>query len=81
MLPLKSKDIKISTGGPLIAILNQIDAKRLDLQALDRIKISYGNTSLIVAVDISESSESIQPGKIGLFKEVIEKLEIKKKLN
>jgi AMP phosphorylase len=80
MLTLKSKNVKFSTGGPLIAILNHIDAKKLDLQALDRIKIKHGKREIVAAADISESKE-IKPGQIGLFKELIEELKIKKQTN
>ncbi len=77
MLTLKSKNVKFSTGGPLIAILNHVDAKKLDAQALDRIKIKHGRREIVAAVDISES-KGIQPGQIGLFKELVGELEIKK---
>jgi AMP phosphorylase len=78
MITLKAKDIKISTGGPLIAILNHVDAEKLDLQALDRIKIQHGRKSRIAAIDISETSNGIRPGQIGLFKELVKELNIKK---
>jgi AMP phosphorylase len=77
MITLKSKDIKIATGGPLVAILNKEDAKNLDLRALDRIKIKHGKKEIIAVIDISESEE-IKKGQIGLFKELIRGLRIKK---
>lgn len=77
MITLKAKDVKLSTGGPLIAILNQKDAQRLNLQALDRIKITRGKKEVVAAVDISEST-GVKKGQIGLFKELIEELELKK---
>jgi len=77
MITLKSKDVKFSTGGPLIAILNHQDANKLDVQALDRIKIRYGKKIVIAAIDISESKE-IKQGQIGLFKELVKELKIKK---
>ena len=57
MLTLKTKDINISTGGPLIAILNRLDAEKLDIQALDRIKLQHSRNSIIAAIDISETNE------------------------
>ena len=78
MLRLKSKDIKISTGGPLIVILNRLDAEELDLQPLDRLKIKHGRKSIVTAIDISESDNGIKKGQIGLFKEVLKELGIKK---
>ncbi len=82
---LKVKDIGISSGGPLIAILNPKDALKLDLHAGDRIKITYKNRSTSVAVDISEhlnsphgknKKHSLKEGEIALFEEVIQKLKI-----
>jgi len=81
MLTLKTKDINISTGGPLIAILNRLDAEKLDIQALDRIKLQHSRNSIIAAIDISETNEAIKPGQIGLFKEIIKDLNIKKQTN
>jgi AMP phosphorylase len=78
MLTLKSKDIDTSTGGPLIVILNYLDAEKLDLRALDRIKVQVGKKSVIAAIDISESNKKIKEGEIGLFEEVLDKLNIKK---
>lgn len=82
----KVKDIGISSGGPLIAILNPKDALRSDLHAGDRIKITYKNRSTSAAVDISEhlyaphgnnKKHGIKEGEIALFEEVIEKLKLK----
>ncbi len=41
-MKLKVKDMDIATGGVLVAILNEKDALKLDLHALDRIKIKKG---------------------------------------
>ena len=38
-MKLRVKNVNISSGGPLVAIVNIHDANRLDLKALDRIKI------------------------------------------
>ncbi len=76
---LKVKDVDISSGGPLIVILNYKDAEKLDLQALDRIKIKKGKKQIIAAVDISESDKGIKKGKIGLFEEVLDILKVKDK--
>lgn len=81
MLRLKTKDIKISTGGPLIVILNRLDAEELDLQPLDRLKIKHGKRSIVTAIDISEGERGIKKGQVGLFKEVLDELELKKQTN
>src|SRR3989344_809055 len=82
---LKVKDIGISSGGPLIAVIHPKDALHLDLHAGDRIKITYRNNSISVAVDTSEhldsphgkhKNHSIKEGEIALFEEVIQKLKI-----
>jgi len=78
-MKLKVKDVDLSSGGPLIAIINEKDANRLDLHALDRIKIKKGKKQAVVAINIAESSKSIKKGQIGLFEEVLNKLKLKNK--
>ena len=75
----KVKVVNIATKGPLIAILNHEDATFLDLQALDRIKIKKGSKEIIAAVDISYSKKDINKSEIGLFLDIIEKLNLKNK--
>ncbi|MEK6808684.1 MAG: thymidine phosphorylase, partial [Nanoarchaeota archaeon] len=76
-MQLKVKDLGITTGGNLIAILNEDDAKRLDLKALDRIKVTYRNKTETVMVNISESSKTINKGQVGLVEDVIKSLKVK----
>ncbi len=68
----------IATGGKLIAILNIHDAKRLDLHSGDRILIIYKNRRTICVLDISESAKAVPKGKIGLYEEVLDKLDVKR---
>ena len=71
-MQVKVKDINISTGGPLIVLLNSKDAKTLDLQGADRVILRKGKKEITVAVNISsEDSKSIKSGEIGIFEEVI----------
>ncbi len=70
-MKLKVKDVNLSTGGPYVAILNEDDARKLDLYALDRIKIKN------FAVLVNISTKGIKKGQIGLFEEVLKKLKIK----
>lgn len=74
MFRLKIKDMDISTGGTLVAILNSKDASLLDLHALDRIKIFKGSKMETVLVDIAESGKALPRGQIGLFEEVLSSL-------
>src|SRR3989344_9549868 len=76
-MQLKVKEVKISSGGPLIATLNIEDAIKLDLRALDRIKIKKDSQETIVAIDIAQRGSDINPGEIGLFSEVLEKFKVK----
>lgn len=72
---LKVKDINVTSGGPFVAILNNEDAKELDLYALDRIKIKKSGRELTVVADIS--TKGIKKGEIGLFEEVLKDLKLR----
>ncbi len=73
----KIKDMDITSGSPLVAIINKRDAERLDLHPLDRIKIKKGSKIETVVIDIAESKKSVKPGYIGVFEEVIKSLSLK----
>ena len=70
------KDMGLSTGGVLIAVLNNHDATHFDVRALDRILIRAGRKKTVAVVDISESEKNIPRGTVGLFEEVLAKLGI-----
>ena len=53
---LKVNDLRISTGGVLVAILNQKDAEKLDIHPLDRIKIQKGYRVETVVINIAQRS-------------------------
>ncbi len=76
-MKLKVKDIDISSGGPLVAVVNHEDAAMLDLHVMDRIKIKKGNKIETAVVDIAESKKIIPKGKIGVFEEIIQSLKLK----
>src|SRR3989344_2426300 len=76
-MKLKVKDIDISSGGPLIAVVNHEDAAMLDLHVMDRIKIKKGHKIETVVVDIAQSKKVVPKGKIGVFEEVINSLGLK----
>ncbi len=71
------KDMDIATGGILVAILNEKDAKKLDLHSGDRIIVKHNHNEHTCILDISESKKAVPEGKIGLFEEVLDKLSVK----
>ena len=73
----KVKDLDIATAGPLVIVVNQKDAQRLDLHANDRVLVKKGRSKSVVIVDISEDPKSIRKGYIGAFEEVLDKLNLK----
>ena len=74
---LKVKDMDISTGGPLVVILNGKDAMKFDIHHLDRIKVIKGNKIETVVVDITTNSKTVPQGNIGVYEEVINSLKLK----
>ncbi len=66
----------IATGGTLVAILNIKDARKLDLRSGDRILIKDHNREITCILDISESKKAVPEGKIGLFEEVLDRLNL-----
>ena len=50
-MKLRAKDIDISSGGPLIVVLNHKDAKMLDLHVMDRLKVRKGSKSETAVVE------------------------------
>ncbi len=75
---LKVKKLGIASGGPLIVVINQDDARRLDLHALDRIKIRK-NKDVIAVANIDEGSKTVRQGEIGLYDEIAESINAKTK--
>ena len=76
-LKFKVKDMDIATGGTLVVILNQNDAHKLDLHSGDRILVKHNGREQVCILDISESKKAVPEGKIGLFEEVLDKLNIR----
>lgn len=73
------KDMDVSTGGVLVAVLHAHDAERLDLHHGDRIRITHRAHRAEVIVDIAESERSVPIGSIGLFEEALGKLGAREK--
>ena len=78
-MKFRVKDMDIAADGILIAILNEKDAKKLDLKSGDRILIRHGKKEITCILDISESKRAVPEGKIGLFEEVLDRLKVKHK--
>ncbi len=66
---LRVKKLNVSTGGPLIAVLNRNDAAALGLYAQDRIRIIHLKSKEYVTVVADVDSGGVHPGEIALFEE------------
>lgn len=78
-MKLQVKDMDISSGGPLVAVLNENDAKKMDLHSMDRvkiIKIKRGKVETVL-LNIGESKKAVGQGEIGLYEEVLDSLRLK----
>ena len=76
-MKLKVRDIDISSGGPLVAVVNHKDAAMLDLHVMDRIKVKKGRKIETVVVDIAQSDKVVPKGRLGVFEEVLDSLKLK----
>lgn len=77
-MKLKVKDMDIATGGILVAILNEEDAHKLDLHHEDRVRIKHKQKETTAVIDIAQGN-AVPKGCIGLFEEVLEKLNLDEK--
>ncbi len=76
-MKFRVKDMDIATGGILIAILNTKDAHTMDLHSGDRAIVKADGKETTCILDISESKKAVPEGKIGLFEEVLDRLQVK----
>jgi len=76
-MKLKIKDMNIATGGPIIVILNQDDAKVLDFHVGDRIGIQHNNKKTVAILNFAESEKAVPRGRIGCYEVVLDKLHAK----
>ncbi len=67
----------IASGGILIAILNENDAKLLDLHSGDRIIVRDHTREVTCILDVAKSPKSVPFGEIGLFEEVLSRIHVK----
>ncbi|MDP3733991.1 MAG: AMP phosphorylase [Nanoarchaeota archaeon] len=78
-MKFRVKDMDIATGNILIAIINYKDAQRLDLRSGDRILVKHNSHKVTCILNISESDKAVKEGSIGLFEEVLDRLNVKDK--
>lgn len=71
---LKARHLDIKTGHPWIVIINEIDSKTYGIHAGDEIIIFWNNHQTQVSVDLTK--DLIKEGEIGLFTDIIEKMDI-----
>ncbi len=76
-MKLKIKDMDIATGGVLVVLINEEDAHKLDLHYGDRVKIIKGKKTTTATINVAESEKAVPPGKIGLYEEVLDALNVK----
>lgn len=69
MIPnLRARTLDFEAGGAKIVIINKEFADEYDLHSMDRVRLTFNSTSMIVLVNITEAQ--IASGFIGLFREV-----------
>ena len=73
-MKLKVKDIQLTTGGPLVAVLHEKTAKLLGIFPTERVRITRKKEIANCVVDTTK--KGIEEGEIGLFEEVLKKVKI-----
>ena len=77
-MKLSVKDINLSSGGPLIVVLHEDTAKKLNLYPTDRVTISRLKIKKKINCVLDISTKGIKKNEIGMFEEVFKKLNVKK---
>ena len=75
-MKLRVRDLNIVTGGPLIGILNEDDAKLMDIHVGDRIIVKRGDLFAHVIVDLTTAGKVAPQGSIVLVEEVLSRLQL-----
>ncbi len=70
---LKVKTIDIVTGKKSV-LLNEKDAKALDVRVHDRVSISKGGKTTVALVEITHTF--VNPGEVGVFRDLVDDLSI-----
>jgi len=71
---LKTKNIRFSTGGRLVAALREDEALHYGIQAGDKVEIVFSKSKRLIC-DI-EFSSTLKPGYLGLYKEITDKFDV-----
>ena len=76
-MKLKVKEVQLTTGGPLIAVLHEKTARTLGVFPTDRLHIQrlLNKQGANCVIDIS--TKGIKEGEIGLFEEAIKKMKVR----
>ena len=72
-MKLEATPLKIEAGGPLIVVMNSLDAANLGVNSSDRLYIRHQRHYAICIINISVDSEK---GKLGVYREVTDRLDI-----
>ena len=75
VVALKARLIDVSTGVHVV-ILNEDEAREMDISPMDRVRVEHDGQELVCMVDVSGSM--IKRGEIGLFADVTERIKAKK---
>lgn len=70
------KDMDIANRDTVIVIINENDAKDLDLHHMDRVIIKKNRKEVTAAINIGESEKAAPPGHLGLFEEALAALDV-----
>ena len=73
-MKLKVKDVNLSTGGPLVAVLHEKTARKLNIYPTDRLSIRRVKRGNRITSVVNISSMGIREDEIGLFEEILKKL-------
>lgn len=71
---LKTKNIRFSTGGRLVAALREDEAFHYGIQAGDKVQIIFSKNKQLIC-DI-EYSSTLKSGYIGIYKEITDKFDV-----
>jgi len=74
-MKFKIKRLKLYTGWPYVAVMNELDAKLLGLHPMDRILIKSGTKSAYTILDVSQHGNTLKRGELGVFEELWDALQ------
>ncbi|MSR86276.1 thymidine phosphorylase [Candidatus Woesearchaeota archaeon] len=75
-MKLKVRNVQLTTGGPLVAVLHEKTAKALGIFPTDRLHVRRMHKKEGANCVINITKKGVQEDEIGLFEEVIKKLKV-----